>query len=223
MTLGKIPEVIDTMGTKLVVMMEGRKPRCFKCGKKGHVRSECKSGEEKEKEENNIEEDSENETTENGKTEKESTEEENESENKEETEWEIAGSKRKLKRNVKSLAKMQTQRRHKNAKKSKTKELREKEVLYMAVRNSNSRLMSQIQIKKLKRTGCKNVKDGFEVYHVDRTSYNVLANDYQSDVGPMRWDISDHLYEGLLKTTPRAREKEKEADPPPPFSEDTGN
>ncbi|XP_029647626.1 protein SREK1IP1-like [Octopus sinensis] len=117
-------------------MVECRKPRCFKCGKKGHVRSECKSGEEKEKEENNIEEDSEDETTENGKPE-ESTEEENESGNKEETEWKRAGSKRKLNRNVKSLAKMQTQRRHEKAKKSKTKEIREKEFLYMAVRTSN--------------------------------------------------------------------------------------
>ncbi|CAI9731099.1 Hypothetical predicted protein [Octopus vulgaris] len=109
--------------------------------------SECKSGEEKEKDENNIEEVSEDETKENGKIE-ESTEEENESENKEETEWEIAGSKRKIKRNIKSLAKMPTQRRHEKAKQSKTKETREKEVLYMAVRTSNSRLMSRIQSNK---------------------------------------------------------------------------
>ncbi|CAI9744385.1 XP_029640472.1uncharacterized protein LOC115215450 [Octopus vulgaris] len=189
-TLEEIPEVLRLdEEERVLVFVEGRKPRCFGCGKKGHVRAECQPKPQ-------VEEPSEKEETEEKKETKEVEKAaEKEKENEKEEGWsKVTKKKRKTET---------TPQEEENLKKRK-----EVTSSFMAIKATNNRLVNVLAaMAKVERI--RKMKD-FIIYKIGRKDYRRIKSEFFHDVGPLRLDMSPYLYEGLRRTPPRAKEKKNE-------------
>ncbi|CAI9744384.1 XP_029640472.1uncharacterized protein LOC115215450 [Octopus vulgaris] len=186
-TLEEIPEVLRLdEEERVLVFVEGRKPRCFGCGKKGHVRAECQPKPQ-------AEEPSEKEETEEKKETKEVEKAaEKEKENEKEEGWsKVTKKKRKTET---------TPQEEENLKKRK-----EVTSSFMAIKATNNRLVNVLAaMAKVERI--RKMKD-FIIYKIGRKDYRRIKSEFFHDVGPLRLDMSPYLYEGLRRTPHEPKKK----------------
>ncbi|XP_029640472.1 uncharacterized protein LOC115215450 [Octopus sinensis] len=194
-TLEEIPEVLRLdEEERVLVFVEGRKPRCFGCGKKGHVRAECQPKPQVEAPSEKEEAEKKKKTEETKEVEKAASGAEKEKENEKEEGWsKVTKKKRKTET---------TPQEEENLKKRK-----EVTSSFMAIKATNNRLVNVLAaMAKVERI--RKMKD-FIIYKIGRKDYRRIKSEFFHDVGPLRLDMSPYLYEGLRRTPPRAKEKNK--------------